>query len=173
MAKVRKFIAYRRLERPYTRKSKYSKKNFIRGSPQNKITRYNMGDSKKTFEYRLFLRVNVDLQIRDKAFESARLMANRLAEQKLGPGNFYLQFRTFPHHFLRENALASGAGADRLSTGMSHAFGKVIGVAAQLWAGDPVFELRINKDKIPIGKMLLLKAATKLPCGCTVTVEAF
>ena len=42
MAKLRKFSAYRRIERPYTRKSKYRKKSFIRATPTNKIIRFDI-----------------------------------------------------------------------------------------------------------------------------------
>ena len=39
MAKIRKFCAYRRTKRPYTRISKYRKKAFIRTNPNIKITK--------------------------------------------------------------------------------------------------------------------------------------
>ncbi|MBI1968814.1 hypothetical protein HYS49_02790, partial [Candidatus Woesearchaeota archaeon] len=44
MVRLRKFAAYQNLERPYTRISKYTKKNYVRGGfPHMKITRYDMG----------------------------------------------------------------------------------------------------------------------------------
>ncbi|MFT7616215.1 MAG: large subunit ribosomal protein L10e [Candidatus Woesearchaeota archaeon] len=171
MAKVRKFVAYRRLERPYTRKSKYREKSFIRGSPQNKITRYNMGDSKKDFEFTLSLRTRTPLQIRDKAIESMRLIINRHSEKFLGLNNYYIWIKIFPHHHLRENALASGAGADRLSTGMKFSFGKVIGVAAQLVAGKEIVQMRCSKENFDRVKLILQKASTKLPCKTFITVQ--
>ena len=54
MARVRKFVAYRSVERPYTRKSKYRKKNFVRAAPVSKVVRYNMGNINKKFDYRPF-----------------------------------------------------------------------------------------------------------------------
>ena len=50
MAKLRKGVSYRSMERPYTRKSKYRKKNFVKASPHNLIARYETGDLKKKFE---------------------------------------------------------------------------------------------------------------------------
>ena len=45
---------------------------------------------------------------------------------------YFFQLRIYPHHILRENPLAAGAGADRMSTGMKCAFGKPISVAARV-----------------------------------------
>lgn len=171
MAKVRKFVAYRRLERPYTRKSKYREKSFIRGNPQSRVVRWNMGDSKKAYDYVLSLHTTVDLQIRDRAIESSRLVVNRHCEKKIGPNQFYFRIKIYPHHHLRENALASGAGADRLSTGMKFSFGKVIDIAAQCKAGKELFELRVTKDKLETAKKILQLAASKLPCTTKVTIK--
>lgn len=171
MAKKRKFVAYRRLERPYTRKSKYREKSFIRASPANRITRYNMGNVHKDFAYKLLLIPEEGLQIRDLALESCRLFINRHCEKRMGKSEFYLKLRVFPHHHLRENALASGAGADRLSTGMKFSFGKVVGIAAQVNAGQPIVELNVNKNNLNLAKRLLKTSATKLPCSCKVIVE--
>jgi large subunit ribosomal protein L10e len=172
MTTIRKFVAYRRLERPYTRKSKYRAKNYVRGSPQNRISRFTSGDPKAKFGYTLTLHSKADLQIRDSALESARLIVNRHCEKKIGLTNFFLYLKPYPHHFLRENPLATGAGADRLSTGMAFSFGKVIGIAARIFKDDQLMQLKVNKDKLDLAKQLLHKAATKLPCSTYITVEA-
>ena len=170
MAKVRKFVAYRRLERPYTRKSRYREKSFIRGNPHNKIVRYNMGDPNKTYDYKLQLVAKEPMQIRAAAIESARLFINRHSERKVGPKQYYFRIIAYPHHHLRENALASGAGADRLSTGMKFSFGKVIGVAAQLKAGSVLVELNIEKSKLDVAKQIFNTARSKLPGSFSVIV---
>lgn len=170
MAKTRKFVAYRRLERPYTRKSRYREKSFIRGSPHNKIIRYNMGDPNGSFDYVLRIVAAVPHQIRASAMESARLFINRHSEKKLGPKMFYFRIVAYPHHHLRENALASGAGADRLSTGMKFSFGKVIDVAAQLHEGSTLVELRVEKSKLDVAKQILHTARSKLPGSYSVTI---
>ncbi|MFT4312619.1 MAG: 50S ribosomal protein L16 [Candidatus Woesearchaeota archaeon] len=171
MAKVRKFVAYRRLERPYTRKSRYREKSFIRGNPQTRIIRHNMGNPQGSFDYVLKLRVNDTLQIRDRALEACRLILNRHLEKKIGKELFYLRLKVYPHHHLRENPLASGAGADRLSTGMKNSFGKVIDIAAQVHAGKDLFELHIGKEKLLQAKTILALAKSKVPCGIHITVE--
>ena len=116
MARLRKFCAYRRLERPYTRKSKYRKLSYIKTAPNIKIVRFVGGNLKREFPHRVDLVSEQALQIRHNAFESARLACNRYLEKKLGKLEFKLVIRPYPHHTLRENPLASGAGADRMST---------------------------------------------------------
>ncbi|MFH2027716.1 MAG: 50S ribosomal protein L16 [Nanoarchaeota archaeon] len=165
MARLRKFAAYRSMERPYTRISNQRKKSYIRMTHNTKIIRFEMGNVKKNFEYTLFLRTKSRLQIRDNAMESARTTSNRVLEGALGKTGFYLRIRSYPHHILRENPVASGAGADRFSTGMQKAFGKPIGQAIQLKADQIIFELRIDKNNLKLGRTALKRAASKLPCS--------
>ncbi len=172
MAKLRKFSAYRRREsRPYTRKSKYREKSFIRASPTCKVIRFDMGNLRDSFEYAVHLSVNSSLQIRHNALESARLTSNRTLEKSLGKSGFYLKLRKYPHHFLRENPLASGAGADRMSTGMKCAFGKIVGMAAQFKPGDRIFSAYVNSSALSVAKSAMNKASKKLPCSCKIVVE--
>ena len=170
MAKKRKFVAYRRLERPYTRKSKYREKSFIRASPPPRIIRYNMGNPHLNAKYTLFMVSDKNLQIRDAALESARLIINRHCEKHFGRQGFYMRLRVYPHHHLRENALASGAGADRLSTGMKCSFGKVIGVAAQIRKGQELIELHVDEAKLARAKKIMRMACSKLPCSPNIVV---
>jgi large subunit ribosomal protein L10e len=71
--------------------------------------------------------------------------------------------RVFPHHVLRENALASGAGADRMSTGMKMAFGKAVGIAARVFTGKAVLEANIDKANKKVAILALRRAYKKLP----------
>lgn len=171
MAKLRKGVAYRTLERPYTRYSKYRKKSFIRSRPGNKIIKFDMGNIKKTFPKEVNLVTKDSLQIRQEAIESARRTCNRHLERKVGKQNFHLRIRMHPFHVLRENPLAKGAGADRFSTGMSHAFGNPIGRAAQVKQGKALFSVYTSQEQIPQVKQALKKAAYKMPCQCTIQVR--
>ncbi len=172
MAKLRKGSAYNKeFKRPYTRKSKYRKKDFVRGSPHSKVIRYEMGNLQKQpgeFEYTLTLVTKKDLQIRHNALESARQSGNRVLEKYLGKSGFRMQLRKFPHHLLRENALASGAGADRMSTGMAASFGKTVGLAAQVKAGEAVFVVSVDKTGLKYAKEGLTRCKNKLPCRCQI-----
>ena len=169
MARLRKFAAYRRLDRPYTRVSKYKKKSYVKALPRHIIVRFNMGNLTKKFQYTLDLKSKGDLNIRHNALESARQSSNRLLEKVLGK-EYRLQMVVYPHHILRENPLAAGAGADRFSTGMSHSFGKPHTVAARIKKGQTIFKLSVDKGKIVTARDALKRIQHKLPCGCLVEV---
>ena len=168
MARIRKFVAYRSIERPYTRVSKFRKKSYIKATPVCRIVRFQQGKENKKYTHKLQLVPKCALQIRDHALESARQTSNRVLEKNLGVNDYFYKMRLYPHHILRENPLASGAGADRFSTGMSHSFGKPIGRAVQLRKGQIIFELKVNKNGVAFGKLALERASKKLPCKCTI-----
>ncbi|MDH5634637.1 MAG: 50S ribosomal protein L16, partial [Candidatus Bathyarchaeota archaeon] len=64
--------------RPYTRKE------YIRGSPPPKITKFTMGDTKATFSFQASLIAGEEAQIRHNALEAARVASNRMLLNKLG-----------------------------------------------------------------------------------------
>lgn len=172
MAKLRKFSCYRAIERPYTRKSKYKTKGYIKAVPDPRISRYNMGDSKKSFEYQVDLISTRNLQVRSNSIESARQVGNRRLEINLG-NNYYFIVRVYPHHALRENKMLVGAGADRMQTGMQKSFGKVIGVAAQIKRDQPIFSVFVDKKGVEIAKEALKVANSRLPKRFNVIVKEF
>ena len=165
MAKLIRACAWRRLERPYTRKSKYRSKAFVRAVPTNKVVKFEMGNLSKVFPFVIRLNSAVDIQIRHNALESARKSANRVLEMTIGRNAYKLKFRVYPHHILRNNPLASGAGADRMSTGMKMSFGKPVGLAAQVHKGQPIFEVHCAKKDIEVAKLALTRARHKFPSG--------
>ena len=165
MARLRKHSAYSRLERPYTRISKFKKKSFIKTTPRTKIIAFEMGALNKSFEYEVNLLCDRDIQIRDNALESARMSGNRLLETTLGNSGYKMRIRKYPFHILRENPLASGAGADSFSTGMQKSFGKPIGQSAQIKKGEPIFSVYINEKNLSLAKTALERARKKLPCS--------
>lgn len=171
MAKLRKAVSYRRIERPYTRKSKYRKKNFVRATPQNLIVKYEMGDLKKRFDYRLDINSKEAIQVRHNALEAARKSSNRVLEKKTGKFGFKLKIRVYPHHILRENPVATGAGADRMSTGMKKSFGKPVGLAAQIRQGQTLFEVHVDKNHLETGKEAAKRITSKMPCRCQIVIE--
>ena len=168
MARLRKFVSYRRLERPYTRTSKYKGKSFIRVSPNIRVLGFELGSPKKKFPYTLNLVSKSDLQIRDNALESAKQTSNKLLESNLGLSAYHLKVKPYPHHVLRENPLAAGAGADRFSTGMQKPFGKPLGNAARIKRGNIIFQLSVDKNNIKLAKQALMRASKKLPCSCSI-----
>lgn len=171
MVKLRKFTAYRSLERPYTRISKYKKKSFIKTTPNIKVVRFNTGNLKKKFPHTLHLVSKQGLQIRDNALESGRQTCNRLLELTLGPTGYFMQVKTYPHHILRENPVAAGAGADRFSTGMQKSFGKPIGSAARIKEGQKVVTVSVNTKDLELAKKALNRFRKKIPGGYLIEEE--
>ena len=170
MAKLIRAVAWRRLERPYTRKSKFRKHNYVRSVPNSKIVKFNMGNLQADFPYTLLLRAGTDIQLRHNALEAARQSSNRYLEKNLGRQAYRLVVRPYPHHILRNNPLAAGAGADRMSTGMSRSFGKAVGIAAQVKKEQAIFEVNVGKAHIQQAKDALNRARNKFPCGCRIEI---
>ncbi|RJQ18957.1 50S ribosomal protein L16 [Candidatus Woesearchaeota archaeon] len=170
MARLRNWTCYRDLKRAYTRFSKYKKLCYVRARPANRISRYT-GGTQERYQFDVHLVAGETLQIRDNALESARQVSNRALEKVLAKAGYFIQMRVYPHHILRENPLAAGAGADRLSTGMAHNYGKPIGLAAQIKKGQPIFTVKTNKENVPLARRALKRAMYKLPCHCSVVVK--
>ncbi|MCA9459520.1 MAG: 50S ribosomal protein L16 [Nanoarchaeota archaeon] len=171
MAKLRKWCAYRTFERPYTRFSKYRKKAFVKSRPGKKVIKFDMGDLKggpDQFPVYMKLISKDMILVRANAIEAARIASLRLLEASFGKTGFYYRVLMVPHHAIRENPLAAGAGADRLSTGMKHSFGKIIGTAARVEKNKVLIELYTTKSGEAIGRAALKKATKKLPLKTTI-----
>ena len=171
MARIRKGVCYRKIERPNTRKSKYRKKSFVRGAPVCRVVKFNVGNLTSEFTHRVDLCSKEHVQARDNGLEAARTTANRTLEKVLGKTGFRLQVRVYPHHVLREHALASGAGADRFSSGMAHSFGKPVGNAAQLKVGQIIMCAYVNDAGIDVARKAFRRANCKLPLQTAITVK--
>ena len=168
MARLRRSRSYTPFERPYTRISKFRKKSFIRITPNIKITRFDMG-GKGPFEYELELKPKIQLQIRQEALEAARQTSLRMLEKNIAKDGFRFVVKVYPFHILRENPIAAGAGADRMSTGMAKPFGKPMGVAARIRKGQTVFSVSVGKANRDVAMKALKRASKKLPCSCLIT----
>lgn len=174
MAKLRKWVAYRTFERPYTRFSKYRKKAFVKSRPGKKVIKFDMGDIKtgfKQFPLKLQLISKDQILVRTNAIEAARIVSLRVLEGRLGRTGFYYKLNMVPHHAIRENPLAAGAGADRLSTGMKHSFGKIIGTASRVTVGKVLAEVYVSKEHEDIAREALKKAVKKLPLQATIVTS--
>lgn len=167
MAGLRKGKCYREIERPYTRKSKFKKKGYVKSVPPNKIAKFELGNLQKNFETSADLVTKESVQIRHNALESARLIINRRLHKNFG-NNYKLKLRVYPHHILRENKMLTGAGADRMQSGMQKAFGRPIGLAAQVKVEQPLFTVYVDNKDVNIAREILKKGISRLPCKCKV-----
>ncbi|HLC56612.1 MAG TPA: 50S ribosomal protein L16 [Candidatus Nanoarchaeia archaeon] len=171
MATLRKGKCYRFIERPYTRKSKFKKKGYIKSVPPLKVVSFGMGDPKKDYTNKVRLVSTLPHQIRHNAIESARQLVNRSLTEKIPSGAYNFIITMYPHHLLRENKMLGGAHADRLQSGMAHSFGKTVGSAAQVKVGKTVFMVKVNKENIDHARSSLKKATPRLPGTYTILIE--
>lgn len=172
MARLRSASAYRRIKRAYTRTSKYRNKSFIKGVPGNRVTMYDQGNLSGTYKYRIDLIAKSDVNLRHNAIEAMRIATSKKLTDVIGKQGFHLQVRMVPHNVIRENPLATGAGADRISTGMKLSFGRPISRSAQIRKGKVMISVFVNDDGKEIGKLALKKAAYKAPIACKVMLES-
>lgn len=175
---LRKALAYsKRYARPYTRKSKKRTKSYIKTIPNSQIVKFKMGDikgfDKGDYPIQIHVVSKERCQVRDNSIEAVRQYFNRFLQTKIGK-EFYLEVKIYPHHILRENKMLTGAGADRMQTGMSRAFGKSIGRAALVKPNQTLFILGVKNSKAEIEARKLIKATkSRLPCKVSVqTVKA-
>lgn len=170
MVGLRKGKCYRRIERAYTRKSKYKSKGYIKAIPNHKISRFEMGEKGREYQFKVKLVSAGTLQVRQNSIESARMVVNRKLQDNLGT-NYYLKINVFPHHALRENKMLGGAHADRLQTGMAHSFGKVVNTAAQVRRGKELFTAWVNKEGLDFAKQAFKAAGPRLSGKFTIEIE--
>lgn len=152
----------------------YTRKEFIHGGPQPKITIFTMGNKTPAvgeYPVKMSIYAKETAQIRHNALEAARQAANKYLAKKIGKEDFLLQIRVYPHHVLRENKMMAFAGADRLQDGMKQAFGKPIGTAARVHPGQILAEVYVKPDAAEIAKQALHRAAMKLPTPCDIRLD--
>ena len=148
----------------------YTRREFMGGVPYSKITNFVQGNQKRDFEIELRLIAKESCQIRHTALEAARVSVNRKMIEATGEAGYYLQIRPYPHQVIREHKMATGAGADRISSGMRAAFGRPVGTAARVKFGDIIMVGRTSADKASVLREALHKAAIKLPTPCKIEV---
>jgi len=148
----------------------YTRKEFVKGFPPPKITKFTMGDTKAKFGYEARLIAMEKAQIRHNALEAARVATNRVLMDKL-TNNYRLDVHPYPHIILRENKMIFGAHADRLQDGMRRSFGKPIGTAARIESNQTIITVNVNADGIETAREALKRGSAKLPIPCRITIE--
>jgi large subunit ribosomal protein L10e len=158
---------YRQLKGPA-----YTRRKYMGGVPNNRIHQFHVGNRRAAetgqFPVVIELRSDNDCQIRHTALEAARVVSNSTIRKQAGPQGYSLRIHTFPHHVLRENKQATGAGADRVSQGMRCAFGKNVGTAARVNRGQRIISIQVNPQHYLAARDALRKAGMKFPTPCTI-----
>ncbi len=173
---LRKASSYSKHQKmSYTRKSSVKSKNYVKAVPASHITKYQMGDIRKfnegKFPFIVELLSKEDIHIRDNAIEAARQHVHRELDNTF-KGNYYFGLMVYPHHVLRENKMLTGAGADRMQTGMTLSFGVPIGIAAHIGAGHTIFQVAVQNQKdTVIVREILKKCRAKLACATKIAAK--
>src|SRR4030066_2091529 len=132
----------------------YCRREYMGGVPANRITQFEHGQ-KGDYPVRMTLHVVEQCQIRHIALEAARISANRYLAKKVPQNSYHLKIRIFPHNVIRENKIATGAGADRISSGMRAAFGKPVGTAARVKPDQEIMTLETTQTHFGTAKLAL------------------
>ncbi len=148
----------------------YTRKEYMGGVPQIRISQFDVGDLRTKFPLKAHLIAEEQCQIRHVALEAARVSANRYIAKKAGSA-YHLKVRLYPHNVLRENKIATGAGADRISEGMRAAFGSPVGTAARVQPGMKIMTIETTEANLVHAKEALRKAGVKLPTPWRIEIE--
>ncbi|MDP2673176.1 MAG: 50S ribosomal protein L16 [Nanoarchaeota archaeon] len=150
---------------PFTRKSSVKSKVYIKTIPPKIITKFSMGkDDLSKFKYRLTLVSCEKVQLRQNAIESCRQHLHRKLDEKF-TNQYFFKIFPYPHHIQRENRMITGAGADRMQTGMQLSFGVSMNIAAIIKPEDKIFLIAVPNEKAVIfAREILNTIKSKLPC---------
>ena len=176
MVGLRKAASYsKKYTVPYTRKSKKKNKSYIKAVPPQIVVKFTMGSendfNKGKYPFQMTMITTEKIQIRSNAIEASRQYINRKLDEKY-PAQYFFRVLPYPHHIQRENKMLTGAGADRMQTGMQLSFGKTVGRAALLKSDAPIFFLAMqNKKAEQYARELLHKIKAKLPCTTRILTE--
>ena len=159
------------LSQPWARYSvKKPKKNYIKSLPHTSLLVFNMGVNRPTYDLLLTLNSDQDVQLRSNALEAARQVANKHLESEL-VNNYYFTLVTYPHCVIREKKRATGAGADRLSQGMSLSFGTPSSIAARVREGQVILRLKTMSSSKKVAREALKRASSKLSGTYTISMS--
>lgn len=173
---LRKASAYSKMKVvPFTRISKQKSKSYIKTVPPQSIVKFTMGSEKLyregKFPHELTVVAAESAQIRHNALEACRQYLNKRLDVVLA-GQYLFRVVPFPHHIQRENKMLTGAGADRMSSGMQLSYGKPMGKAALVKDGTKVFFFAVPNEKaIALARDAFAKVRPKLPCRTRVLYQ--
>ena len=176
MASLRKASAYSKKKVvPYTRISKKKSKSFVKTLPHQKIVKFTMVNNRLLREgklpYRLKVVATEKVQMRHNALEACRQFINKKLDNELA-GQYLFRIIPFPHHIQRENKMLTGAGADRMQTGMQLSFGKPVGKAAILKPNSDIFFIALpNQRAEQFTRKVIKQVNSKIPCKIRISTE--
>ncbi|MHA2394273.1 MAG: 50S ribosomal protein L16 [Promethearchaeota archaeon] len=175
MANKRPWHCYSKWNRrPYQHKrSANHRREYARGGSQSKIVRFWGGNKDidwKDWELVVGLKVNHQIQISSNTLEAIRITINGALQKYIGRQNFRLRVRPKPFQKIRENRMLAFAGADRVQSGMRNSFGRSMGVAARVRAGQVVVDVGCYLKNLPLVRDRLRVASMKISSSCQIVI---
>lgn len=173
---LRKASAYsKRKVLPYTRISKKKGKSYVKTVPQQKIVKFTMGKeplyNKGKLPHTITLISTEKVQMRHNALEASRQYINKKLDKELA-GQYLFKVIPFPHHIQRENKMLTGAGSDRMQTGMQLSYGKSAGKSAILKENSRIFFVAVqNPRAVVFVRKIMKQIKSKLPGKSKVLYE--
>ncbi len=160
---------------PYTRTSKLKGKSYIKTIPPQAIVKFSMGFpalyKEGKLPHVLTLVAEESAQVRHNALEASRQFIHKNLDTDFA-GQYFFRVIPYPHHIQRENKMLTGAGADRMSSGMQLSFGKSAGKAAIVKKGNPIFLVALPSEKAVVAtREIFRQVKPKLPCKTKVVYE--
>ncbi|CAL5990695.1 Ribosomal_protein L10 [Hexamita inflata] len=143
----------------------YPKSRFCRGVPDPKIRYFDLGNKKATVPELpccLHLLSWEKQQVSSEALEACRIACNKYIQKEAGKDSFHMRIRVHPFHVIRQKKMLTCAGADRLQTGMRHAFGKPAGSVARVAIHQPLISIRCRASAVAAVKEALRRAKYKI-----------
>ena len=148
----------------YQKNKPYPKSRFNRGVPDPKLRFYDGGRKKSywdRFPNTIHLVSKEKEQISSESLEAGRIAANKYMVTRAGKEGFHIRIRVHPWHVVRINKMLSCAGADRLQTGMRHAYGKALCKCARVGIGTILISIRTNPEHVATAQEALRRAKFK------------
>ncbi|KZX11162.1 50S ribosomal protein L16 [Methanobrevibacter curvatus] len=149
----------------------YTRKEYIRRIPGSRIVQYDMGNLSEKFPVAVSLAVKAPTHLSHNSLEAARIASNRYMQRRAGRLGYHLKIRVYPHHIVRENPMATGAGADRVQDGMRKAYGKSVSIEAIVGKNQRVLSIYTNPKHYLDAKDALKRASMKFPVSCKVVID--
>ena len=150
----------------YQKNKPYPKSRFNRGVPDPKLRFYDGGRKKSywdRFPNTIHLVSKEKEQISSESLEAGRIAANKYMVTRAGKEGFHIRIRVHPWHVIRINKMLSCAGADRLQTGMRHAYGKALCKSARVNIGSILISIRTKTESVKYAQEALRRAKFKFP----------
>merc|ERR1712193_180970 len=150
----------------YQKNKPYIKSRYCRGVLDPKIRIFDLGRKKASvedFPFAAHLCSDELEQVSSEALEACRIACNKYMTKSAGKESFHMRVRVHPFHVLRINKMLSCAGADRLQTGMRHAFGKPLGTCARVNINQILISVRCKESAVPHVVEALRRAKFKFP----------